>query len=135
MRTSAAKVPTCRSNKNTASAGKEESFLSELKTVLSNKYYLLLLAIYLLFYTSSNLGTSINVYYFQYIIGNTEIMGVISMASMVMMIGLMFNPALVKKFGMYKVNLVSYIVTTVLSVPCRLTREISGSERVLGSKA
>ena len=103
-------------NKNTASAGKEESFLSELKTILSNKYYLLLLAIYLLFYTSSNLGTSINVYYFQYIIGNTEIMGVISMASMVMMIGLMFNPALVKKFGMYKVNLVSYIVTTVLSV-------------------
>ena len=102
--------------KGTASGKEEkESFWTSLKTLLTNKYYLLLLAVYLLFYTSSNLASSINVYYFQYIIGNTEVMGILSMASMVMMIGLIFNPMLVRKFGMYKVNLVSYIATTVLT--------------------
>lgn len=102
--------------KSGEAASKEaESFWTSLKTLLTNKYYLLLLAIYLLFYTSNNLASSINVYYFQYVIGNTEIMGVISMASLVMMVGLIFNPMLVRKFGMYKVNLVSYVVTTVLA--------------------
>lgn len=98
------------------SEAKDESFFHALGTILRNRYYLLLLAIYLLFYTSSSLGTSINVYYFQYVIGNTEIMGVLSMASMVMVIGLIFNPALVKKFGMYRVNLTSYLVTSALSL-------------------
>ena len=93
-----------------------ESFFDSLKALFTNRYYLLLLAVYLLFYTSNNLGSSINVYYFQYVIGNTEIMGVLSMASMVMMIGLIFNPMLVRKLGMYKVSLVSYIVTTIVNV-------------------
>lgn len=94
----------------------KESFWYLLKIVLTNKYYLLLLAIYLLFYTSNNMGTSIGVYYFTYIMGNASLLGVVSMSSMVMIVGLIFNPTLVKKFGMYKVNLYSYIVTSVLAV-------------------
>ncbi|MCQ2535261.1 MAG: glycoside-pentoside-hexuronide (GPH):cation symporter [Clostridia bacterium] len=93
----------------------KESFWSLLKIVFTNKYYLLLLAIYLLMYTNTGLGTSIGVYYFQYIMGNASLLGVVSMSSMVMIVGLIFNPGLVKKFGMYKVNLISYIATTVIS--------------------
>lgn len=96
-------------------AGEKKSFWQLLKIVLTNKYYLLLLAIYLLFYTSSNLGSSIGVFYFQYVMGNAGLLGVVSMSSLVMILGLFFNPALVKKYGMYKVNLVSYIITSILS--------------------
>lgn len=102
----------------TAGEGKtpeKESFWKLFKIVLTNKYYLLLLAIYLCFYASSNLGTSIGVYYFRDVIGNASLLGIVSLSSMVMMVGLIFNPALVKKFGMYKVNLVSYIVTCVFA--------------------
>ena len=38
------------------------------------------------------------------------------MSSMLLIVGLIFNPSLVKKYGMHKVNLVSYIITAVLSV-------------------
>lgn len=92
------------------------TFWKLLKVVLTNKYYLLLLAIYLFFYTNSNLATSIGVYYFQYIMGNASLLGVVSLSSIVMVVGLVFNPALVKKFGMYKVNLVSYIISCVFSL-------------------
>lgn len=92
------------------------SFWVMLKYIFTNKYYLLLLAIYLLLYINSGLSSSISVYYFTYILGDASLMGVTSLASFVMIIGLMFNPTLVKKFGMYKVNLVSYIVTSGFSL-------------------
>ena len=38
------------------------------------------------------------------------------MSAIVIIIGLMANPSLVKRYGMYKVNLISYILTSVLSV-------------------
>ncbi len=91
------------------------SFLNALKVVLTNKYYLMLIAIYLLYYTQNNLGSSVGVYYFKYIFGNEALLGVVSMSAFVMVLALIFNPVLVKKFGMYKVNLISYIVTTILA--------------------
>ena len=100
---------------NKKSSTENVSFLTLLKAVFTNKYYLLLLGVYLFMYTNTNLATSIGVYYFQYIIGNPALMGVVSMASLVIIVGLIFNPALVKKFGIYKVNLVSYIITTILT--------------------
>lgn len=96
--------------------GNKGSFWTSFKIVLSNKYYLLMLAIYLLTYTINNLGASVGVYYCQYILGNAALLGVISMSAFVMIIGLIANPSLVKRFGMYKVNLVSYIVTVILSI-------------------
>ena len=91
------------------------SFWTLLKTVFTNKYYLLLLGVYLCMYTNTNLATSIGVYYFQYIIGNPALLGVVSMASLVIIVGLIFNPALVKRFGIYKVNLYSYVITSVIA--------------------
>ncbi len=101
--------------KGTENKGEKASFITMLKSVLSNKYYLLLLGIYLFMYTNTNLATSIGVYYFQYIMGNASLLGVVSLSSVVMIVGLIFNPGLVKKYGTYKVNLVSYIVTSILA--------------------
>ena len=103
-------------SKGKASSDEKVSFLTMLKYVFTNKYYLILVMIYLLLYINTGLSSSISVYYFTYILGDASLMGVTSLASFVMIVGLMFNPALVKKFGMYKVNLVSYIVTSVFSL-------------------
>jgi GPH family glycoside/pentoside/hexuronide:cation symporter len=94
----------------------KSSFWARFKLVLGNKYYLLMLAIYLLTYTVNNLASTVGVYYCQYVLGNAALLGVISMSAFVMIIGLIANPSLVKRFGMYKVNLVSYFVTIVLSI-------------------
>lgn len=94
----------------------KKSFWSLLKIVITNKYYFITLAIYILSYISSGIGTTSGTYYFQYVMGNASLLGVVSMSSIIMIVGLIFNPALVKKFGMYKVNLVSYIITAILSV-------------------
>ncbi|MCR5032499.1 MAG: MFS transporter, partial [Lachnospiraceae bacterium] len=48
-------------------------------------------------------------------IGNPALLGVVSMASLVIIVGLIFNPALVKRFGIYKVNLYSYVITSVIA--------------------
>lgn len=94
----------------------KKSFLELLKIIITNKYYLIMLAIYILSYINTGIGTTSGTYYFKYIMENPAFLGVVSMSSMVMIVGLIFNPSLVKKYGMYKVNLVSYIITAVLSV-------------------
>lgn len=93
----------------------QESFWVLLKCVFTNKFYILLVAIYLLLYINTGLAGSIGVYYFTYILGDASLLGVVSMVSFIMIIGLMLNPALVKRFGMYRVNLVSYILTSVMA--------------------
>lgn len=109
--------------------GKSSSFLKELKIVLTNKYYLLLIAIYLLYYTQNNLASSVGVYYFKYIFGNEALLGVVSMSAFVMVLSLIFNPMLVKKFGMYRVNLVTYVITAIMCAGvcvCAYTASFSG---------
>lgn len=99
--------------------GKEtekESFWVLLKTVVTNRYYLLLLGLYLFLYINTSLGTSIGVFYFQYIMGDPGLLGTVSAASLFMIIGFVLNPMLVKKYGMYKVNLISFITSTIVSI-------------------
>lgn len=98
-----------------AASGEKKSFWELFKIIISNKYYLIMLAIYILSYINTGIGTTSGTYYFKYVMGNAGLLGVVSMSSMVMIVGLIFNPGLVKKFGMYKVNLVSYIITAVLA--------------------
>lgn len=86
------------------------NFIKALKIIITNKYYLILLAIYLVMYGTQGVTFGVGAYYCQYVLGNTGLLGVMSMASMTMIIGLAFNPMLVKRFGMYKVNLVSQIL-------------------------
>lgn len=102
-------------------AEKKDSFFSSLKVVLGNKYYLIMLVIYVALYASSGIVSGIGVFYCTYILGDAALLGVISLSSFVMIIGLIANPILVKKFGMYKVNLVSYIISTFLSVGLLIT--------------
>lgn len=106
-------------NETENAQGNEEkiSFLESMKLLLSNKYFLMIAAFYILTYVQTGIA-GIGIYYMTYVLGNPALLGTFSMAQMLpMVIGLAFTPALVKKFkGMYKVNLTGYCLAAVFRI-------------------
>lgn len=97
---------------------KKVGLLESLKILVTNKYYILLLLFYLLFYGFSGLSGGVGAYFFTYYMGNVSLLGPVTMcASLPTSIGLLLNPFLVKKFGsMRKVNFYGFVLYTVASV-------------------
>lgn len=90
------------------------SFKEGARLLLSNKYYLIILAVFLLsqiFTATLNMG----IYFMTYILGDATRLGVFAWAiNIPLIIGLLFTPVLVKRFGqMYKVNMVGYGIAVV----------------------
>ena len=81
------------------------------KLLFANKYYLIIVAVYVLTYIQTGIA-GIGIYYMTYVLGNPALLGTFSAAQMFpMIIGLAFTPWLVKKAkGMYKVNLFGYCI-------------------------
>ena len=107
-------------------AGKEEkkeeekkeeekySLADAFRLLIRNKYYLMICAAYILMQIYSatlNMG----IYYMTYVLKNANLLGVFSWAiNIPMIIGLLFTPALVAKWGgMYKLNLTGYTIGTL----------------------
>lgn len=84
------------------------------KLLISNKYYLMICGVYILqqIYTAM---ISMGIYYMTYVLKNKNLYGVFSWAvNIPLIIALIFTPALVAKWrGMYKLNLMGYILGTV----------------------
>ena len=79
------------------------------KLLFSNKYYLMICAVYLttqLYSSTLNMG----VYFMKYILGDENLLGTFSLAINIPLIaGLVLTPMLVQKMkGMYKINLICY---------------------------
>ena len=90
------------------------TLIDAFKLLLQNKYYLMICASYILMqiYTATlNMG----IYYMTYVLKNANLLGIFSWAiNIPMIIGLLFTPALVAKFGgMYKLNLMGYTLGTI----------------------
>ena len=84
------------------------------RLLVQNKYYIMICAAYILMqiYTATlNMG----IYYMTYVLKNANLLGVFSWAiNIPMIIGLLFTPFLVAKFGgMYKLNLMGYTLGTI----------------------
>ena len=84
------------------------------RLLIRNKYYLMICASYILMQIYSatlNMG----IYFMTYVLKNANLLGVFSWAiNIPMIIGLLFTPALVAKFGgMYKLNLTGYTLGTI----------------------
>lgn len=98
---------------------KEESikFGEALKLLISNKYFLMIAAFYILMYIQTGIA-GIGIFYMTYVLGDPSLLGTFSMVSMLpMVIGLALTPMLVKKFkGMYKLNLYGYCAAIVFRV-------------------
>ncbi|MCI9590250.1 MAG: MFS transporter [Lachnospiraceae bacterium] len=82
------------------------------KLLLSNKYYLIICAVYILtqiFTATLNMG----VFFTTYILGDPSLLGAFSVAiNIPLIIGLLFTPMLVKKLGgMYRLNLWGYALS------------------------
>ena len=97
-------------------AGAEEKYtlVDAFRLLVQNKYYLMICASYILMqiYTATlNMG----IYYMTYVLKNANLLGVFSWAiNIPMIIGLLFTPVLVAKFGgMYKLNLMGYTLGTI----------------------
>ena len=99
-----------------AAAEEEEKYtlIDAFKLLIRNKYYLMICACYILMQIYSatlNMG----IYYMTYVLKNANLLGVFSwFINIPMIIGLLFTPALVMKFGgMYKLNLMGYTIGTL----------------------
>ena len=97
-------------------AQKEDTLtvLESAKMLLSNKYYLLILVVFLLtqiFTAMLNMG----IYFMKYILGDENLLGTFAWAiNIPLIVGLLVTPIIVKKFGeMYRVNLGGYIIATL----------------------
>ncbi len=95
-------------------AEEKYTLIDAFRLLIQNKYYLMICASYILMqiYTATlNMG----IYYMTYVLKNANLLGVFSWAiNIPMIIGLLFTPALVAKFGgMYKLNLMGYTLGTI----------------------
>ena len=95
-------------------AEEKYTLIDAFKLLVQNKYYLMICASYILMqiYTATlNMG----IYYMTYVLKNANLLGVFSWAiNIPMIIGLLFTPALVARFGgMYKLNLMGYTLGTI----------------------
>ena len=84
------------------------------KMLLSNKYYLIILVVFLLtqiFTAMLNMG----IYFMTYILGDAKLLGTFAWAINVpLIVGLLLTPLVVSRFGeMYRVNIGGYIIATL----------------------
>lgn len=99
-------------------AEEKADIIGNFKFLFTNKYFLLLLAINIANNLMNSVANTVGSYYSIYILQNFNIYGLFSMAGMLpMIIGLMFTPVFVKKFGMYKTNMASLIIAVLIGIP------------------
>lgn len=92
-------------------------FVDSIKLLLSNRYYLLILAFYLLQYGMQGITNGVGIYFCTYVLNNPDALGLFSFAGMIpMIVGLAFTPSLVKKYGIYKVNRTGMIFSVVFGI-------------------
>ncbi len=90
------------------------TFKEGARILLSNKYYLIILVIFLIqqiFTATLNMG----IYFMTYVLDDANRLGMFAWAINVpLIIGLLFTPVLVKRFGrMYRINVVGYMIAVV----------------------
>lgn len=87
------------------------SLWQALKILIRNKYYLIILLLNFLANLSAGL-MGINIYFMTYVLGDANLLGTFSMASMIpMILGLAVTPSIVKKVkSIYKTSIYGYII-------------------------
>ena len=85
------------------------SLAAGLKVIVKNKYYLMILGIYVLYYGMMGVTQTVGIYYMTYVFEKPSLLGTFTLATLLpMIIVLAVTPALVKKKGMYKVINLGY---------------------------
>lgn len=104
----------------TAGGAKKEhiSLLQSAKYLLTNKYYVIILFIYLFQYSLTGITGSAGIYFMTYVLGDPALLGTFSMAGMLPMIAsLALTPILVKwAQSMWKVNTIGFVISLFFNV-------------------
>ena len=104
-------------DKNIQAATEKYSLGEAARLLIKNKFYLLILGVYLLtqLYTAF---TGVGTYYMTYVLGDANLMGKFATAlNIPMIIGLLLVPTIVAKLGgMYKINYSGYALATVARI-------------------
>lgn len=95
-------------------AAERYSFKEGARILLANKFYLIILVIYLvqqIFTATLNMG----IYFMAYVLGDATRLGAFAWAiNIPLIIGLLFTPVLVKRYGqMYRLNIWGYVVAVL----------------------
>lgn len=89
------------------------SFVPIMKVLFSNKYFILAIVLYLLWYLRQT-ETGARIYYATYIFDNPNVMGILSTASLLpLIIGLFFAPQIVGLYGLRKSVNVGLLVSVL----------------------
>ena len=90
------------------------TFVQSIKLLLSNKYYVIICITYVMTQIYASM-IGIGIYYMKYILGDENLLGTFSLAiNIPLVLGLLVLPFLIKKMGgMYKLNVIGYILATV----------------------
>lgn len=97
-----------------SAAAERYSFKEGARILLANKFYLIILVIYLvqqIFTATLNMG----IYFMTYVLGDATRLGAFAWAiNIPLIIGLLFTPVLVKRYGqMYRLNIWGYVVAVL----------------------
>lgn len=85
------------------------SLVKGIKILVKNKFYLMILAIYVLYYGMMGVTQTVGIYYMTYVFEQPSLLGTFTLATLLpMIIVLAVTPALVKKKGMYKIINLGY---------------------------
>ena len=104
-------------DKNIQAVMEKYSLRDAARLLFKNKYYLLILGVYLLTQLYSAF-TGVGTYYMTYVLGDANLLGKFATAlNIPMIIGLLIVPTLVAKLGgMYKINYRGYAIATVARI-------------------
>lgn len=96
----------------------EPGFFQGVALLFKNKYFLLILALYLVKYMGSGLTSGLGVYFATYQLGNASLLGTLSLAGILpAAIALPFVPGLTAKFGMSKTVMAANLVGALTCIP------------------
>lgn len=89
----------------------ELGFISSIVMLLKNKYFLMILALYLILYGGNGVVSGMGIYYATYQWGDASLLGSLSMAMIfTQMVVLLFVPQLIKKLGMRNASMWGHAV-------------------------
>lgn len=93
------------------------SFAETIKTLMTNKYFLLILVVYLVMYLWTGIVSAIGTYYMTYVMGNASLLGMFStVQNLTMMLALIITPILVRKFSIHKSVMFSLVCAILAAV-------------------
>ena len=99
----------------------KKSLFGNLKVVFTNPYFVMQLLLGTFYNVLNNITVAVGAFYVTHKLHNPDVLGMVSLTQVFpLIIGLVMTPALVKRWGMYKVNLISMIISTAACIPFAL---------------